>query len=455
MIQLATKSSRSCPKASDLRLVVVTCGASLDCYLNLEIIATEIILTEEIVGVKLEGVVTRGKIKTKTKKYNVNKTKRKKKRGDFSNQCTVNICPKQKPGLELNVKIFGNGKLVITGGLSAEDAQLAIEPLIKAISPLRKSYTINSSLDLNQRFKSAPDYIKYVKKNYLVLLKLFELLRLEISLNLEIILNKKTVEKYLIEGYETNLNNLDLNSLIKKGILLSNVDLNEYIKVIQVFDICHMYFPNDILLEKLNESGNPLVPLVNSLFDVHENVLPSTFDTFKPEKVKISIENYNTLFNCKFNLDRSMLHQLLNNQYKHVIDISKFDPDRYQGVNTKYISRALCNPNCTSSGGKKNTKCLCKQITFLIFQEGKIMITGGRHWDQIMDGYNVITGILADNYDEISVIKTDSIDKNLDQPPQIALKNSDLVYIHKQHQIMRNPRNYYLLKKLNILEKYF
>jgi TATA-box binding protein (TBP) (component of TFIID and TFIIIB) len=101
-------------------------------------------------------------------------------------------------------------------------------------------------------------------------------------------------------------------------------------------------------------------------------------------------------------------------------------------------------------------KCLCKEISFLIFQEGNIIITGGRYWEQLLDGYNVITNIIKKEYQHIVVEK---ISKSVESyvPAQIVKYTPDgrkITYLNKKKQIMENPRNLFLLKKIGLLDKY-
>src|SRR5207253_9557701 len=107
---------------------------------------------------------------------------------------------------------------------------------------------------------------------------------------------------------------------------------------------------------------------------------------------------------------------------------------------------------------KKKSPCPCKEISFLIFQEGNNIITGGRSWNQVVDGYNVITKIMKDEYYNIIVDSQQTDNKNKYLPAQIAKKSEDgkkdIIYLNKKQRILEHPRNYYLLKKLGLLHNY-
>jgi hypothetical protein len=237
-------------------------------------------------------------------------------------------------------------------------------------------------------------------------------------------------------------------------------DLDNYVRMIQTFNICHLYFPNDALLEALNRPDHFIHSIIGKLYDVQPVTLPLTFDlnAFGREFI-VTVENYNTMCNSGFQINREVFTRILNDVYKKrgLISSAKFEPSNYQGINAKYISRIHCSPQCTSLGKKKNTKCRCKEISFLIFQEGNIIITGGRSWEQITDGYKVIMDILKDEYGTIAVTNKPLLHNTDDLPSQIfdsAPDGTQLVYLNKRKQITENPRNVFLLKKLGIFKDY-
>ena len=461
------------PEPTGLKLIIITCKTVLNSNINLDLIARQLAIDDEIKGKKLLSVAEEGAIKSKPKNYRNNKNKQQKKqknhnssRKDFSNQCTVIVHP---IGYEkqLNLKLFGNGKIVITGGLTKEDGLGAVTVLKNKIKDLEGDYQIKPNTQFIAYFDSVQTYIKYMNKNYVIFLKLFALYGIQINLHLDIILNKKLVEKYPVicpltgQQTEKDLRNSNIEDLIKENILMtgSQKDFDDFLKIIQIFNICHLYFTNTTFLAKLNQPDDFIHKIIDRLYNFENVTLPVTFDKEEFARVhEITIENYNTMFNCNFHLDREAFTQLLANKYKNIISSAKFEPTNYQGINTKYISRVMCQPDCKSLGGKKRSKCPCKEISCLIFQEGNVIITGGRSWDQILDGYNVITKIMKDDYYNIMVeqpLCAEASIKNL--PPQI-IKCGDggkkIIYLNKKQQIIENPRNYFLLKQLNLLGKY-
>jgi len=71
---------------------------------------------------------------------------------------------------------------------------------------------------------------------------------------------------------------------------------------------------------------------------------------------------------------------------------------------------------------------------------------------------NELAKIMKDEYYMVMVEQQQTInDDNRNLPPQIIKQTDDdqkIVYLNKKQQIIENPRNYFLLKQLNLLDKY-
>lgn len=447
------------PEFSPLKLIIITCKTHLNCNLNLKLMAKKLVLNQLVIGKKLLNVIEEGIIKTKSKTTHSRKNAkplRKMSRKDFSNQCTI-IVKSNNSDRNINLKIFGNGKIVITGCLSKEEGKFAVLALKERTQNLEDIYQIVPNSHFYDHFNNIASYLKYMGKNYLAFLKIFSLFDINVDLRLDLILNKKFVKTYPD-------NDIEECDPIKQGVLKCDTvaDSDKFIRMIQIFNICHLYFPNEIFIDKLDQPEDPLHLLIKNLFELKPAILPLTFDKENFNKdFDVTIENYNTMFNSGFQNNREIFTQILNDKYKTtgLISSAKFEPSNYQGINVKYISRVLCTPQCISPGKKKNSKCSCKKISFLIFQEGNIIITGGRSWDQLMDGYKVITDILKEEYHNIMVKKsTRQLNHTNDLPSQIikhsTTTGTKTIYINKKTQITENPRNVFLLKKLGLLDKY-
>ena len=293
---------------------------------------------------------------------------------------------------------------MITGSHSQADCHQVVTIFKEKIRNLSGTYQIHLESHFEDHFGgNLLSYLKYMNKNYLVFLKLFMMFNLNLDLRLELILNKKFMAQQNSSDQNNTLTPIDAGYLK----VAEQSDIEGFLRVVQIYDICHMYFPNVLLLQSLEQPTHVIHHIINTLYQGQSVNMPVTLemDHFD-DPFEVVIQNYNTKFSSGFRNNRETLTQILNDKYKKqgLIASANFDPTVYQGINVKYISRVLCQPQCTSSGRKKNkTKCQCKEISFFIFQEGNVMITGGRSWEQLMDGYRVVTQILKDEYHQIMI----------------------------------------------------
>jgi len=470
------------PETGELVLIVCTCRAILNSYINLNLIAKNLKLTENIVGKKMINVITEGDIKVKKNIRSKRIQKKQKKRMDFSNQLTLivnlyekyshdsnieienntesNTDPyylkllndaltrrqeknisngKSKDFVQLNLKIFGNGKIMITGGLTIEECKKAVMLFQEASIDLTDYIQIDVSLELNDLFINVNDYCKFIKNYHLHILKLFTIFEIDVDLHIDLIINKKTSKKY---GTYT------INEFMNSLLTSTPENINKYSKLIQVFKIVHLYYPDKLLLNLLKSDDEFILSLITQLYNGNSIKFPSTFTKDMYIKTpEMSIQNYNTIFGLNYNIDRDQLTININNKYINAeMDPVRFDPSSYQGIKAKYISRVGCIiPNCKSTGSKKSiVKCLCKKLSFLIFQN-KTIVTGGRHWPQIMDGYNKIKTIIENEYDDIKINEDNKKEKNK-LPKEIEINGH--LYLNKNILIYENPRNLFILKNL-------
>lgn len=493
-------SSEKC--TNGFKLIVTTCKAITNSYINLNLIARKLQITKSIenqngiVGKKMDPLIAEGEIKAKPKpkpKPKIKKTnlqsdqhiseKKEKKRNDFSNQLTLIVdlynhnnklgddefynnllqnaivsrrlknlsCNIPESRSRLNLKIFGNGKIMITGGLSIDECQEAVKIFQKEVVGLTDYLHIDQSCTIDDLFSNVANYIKYLKKFHLHILKLFSIFDINLNLNIHELLNKKKIEEFEINGYITNINLHKISSIIEHIIIGDEIDIKNYVRLLQAFNIIWLYYPDTFLLEKLNNEDPEIINLIEKLYLGEVILMPSTFtpDLFLSEPI-ISVENYNTLFSTNFNIDRDALTQIICNKYRNdKMDKATFDPSKYQGIKAKYISRIGCNDLCKSKGSKKSN-CPCKKISFLIFQN-KTMVTGGRLWDQIIDGYTIIKNIIENEYENICINVNMENNVNSREPPELHINN--VLYVNKKKLIYENPRNMMLLKKYNLLIK--
>jgi TATA-box binding protein (TBP) (component of TFIID and TFIIIB) len=442
------------PAPSAVSIITITTQSNLHCSLNLDIIERTIPLNHEIISVRLtraDAVTTEFSPAPASK--------------DFSNQCTMVIALTQLPTSTppptppppsplVNMKIFGTGLIIMTGAKDLNHCYLAIEIIKKYLHGLNYDYQINPKLtQLGQIFQSSIEYSTFLSRNYLVILKLFEILGFQIDLQLDRWLNTK----YLVHDIS-----LDFPS---------QPHWQKYLNLLQVLKIIHLQLgaqidniiTNDLYLKRIKLLMNGEVvnfPVTDDKDNEGEVVSSQT---------PVQVDNYNTLFKRNFAIDLEQFTRIINDRYLNVFDSAR-KPPKYRGILIKYISRVNCQPGCQIQVKKKNKiqkskGCHCKMITFMIFQEGSIMIAGSCSWEQVQDGYSTINRILENEYHNILIKREHSIDKftqevnDLKLPivvtnPKVNLCDSNVVWFNRAKVVVMNPSNYQLISQFGQIQKY-
>ena len=148
---------------------------------------------------------------------------------------------------------------------------------------------------------------------------------------------------------------------------------------------------------KTPEQGKHLIKkLINHLQD-HDLLPKKTIDIEFYDLVLI-----NSDFDIGFEIERENLQEELINYGMY----SSFEPCIYPGVNIKYFFNSnntngicCCNSICNGKGEGCGDGD-CKKITIAVFKSGKIIITGGRNYDQIETAYYFILRFINNQKDK-------------------------------------------------------
>ena len=112
----------------------------------------------------------------------------------------------------------------------------------------------------------------------------------------------------------------------------------------------------------------------------------------------------NSNFNCGYYINRDEIFKLLKMKYKL---ICMYDPCSYPGIQCKFyynknkkIQNGICD--CVKTCNKKNGKNKCKEISFMIFRTGSVLIVGNCNEKILYVIYNFIKTILEDEYEYIN-----------------------------------------------------
>ena len=413
------------PEPSEYRISTMTMITTFGCNINLDVVDKYF----EVDNVIISMDYGHKPVKSSTIK------KRKNKR-PFFNQATMIV--KLDPLKKINVKIFSNGKIQMTGVKKESDCRLALNIIIKRLEKTNGKVNIKKLLVSHQ----SEILQKYLNRDFM---PLSEYYYNKDDKTDSLIIDSKKVYQHLISVIFLKKSKnytfpLPIDFYKKNVILMKNYDE----EITYEADTNKMY-------ELLEE--NDISYMAYSIENQKE------INIGKIETVLI-----NSDFNVNFKIKRNILHSILKDDYQIV---SRFEPGIYPGVNNKYYfnrdylnkehkGRCYCTKKCEGKGtGKGNGEC--KKITIAAFQSGSIIITGAREIEHIIAAKNFITNVLKENYDLVRKIDAPFIDIDTSdkQPPKKYIKTSDIFYINRKSLDNELNKNIYprYLKYIEMKQK--
>jgi hypothetical protein len=132
---------------------------------------------------------------------------------------------------------------------------------------------------------------------------------------------------------------------------------------------------------------------------------------------KFNVQLVNSDYTIRFPVKRDELHTLLTRTYGL---FSTNESTIYQGVNTKYYYNKIhankspmgvchCKDTICTGQGNGEEEGQCKRVTLSVFQTGKIIITGARHMEQIMEVYHYFNNVLQKHAKDILRIPAEEL----------------------------------------------
>lgn len=386
-----------------------------DCSLNLINVGKYLEIDDHILGIKYnygKSSILKGKYSTSIYKKSKVKNQDKINTKLFYNQVSiiVNLNPENELHI-INVKLFGNGTLHMTGVKHPTEGKKVMVVLYKKLLQLmNKTDNVLLTSDTNNIYVDNDNNIytktqdnrtiigfKYInnneilynihKKDYtidtqtgLYISKKFESKRTKSILNLDgekVGHSKIELLKNKSKLYKNNANvNFDYNS----GFIYYDGDGKSNI----IGKIIYEYISENrdtTILNQIVEYKYTCNPFFNesTIYSIKD------FDTFSLDKLEFDVNCINIYLNINFELNRQRLfNELVKKSF-----ICEYKPEKYSGVKLRYkLSKMLPNKigicECTN-------KCTCNNITFLIFQSGNIIVTGFKsinEIDGIIDNFN-------------------------------------------------------------------
>lgn len=300
--------------------------------------------------------LARGNVKLAVKKKASSKA--------FYNQCTMRIALENYNSV-INMKMFKNGKLQMTGCKSIKNVEDAIRFLTYQLEMISYKMHFQNRAMLEMKLKHFTNPLPE-----------------HIHLSRDIWQNVfKYVSPYILLGWSrvsksfyrwTHDESFWVNRIEKEFLFKTKkVEDNKW-KIIEKYNPRYgcfkklyrdMNFLNPILFYATTTGDKPQLPFIP--LDKDSSI----------ELIDVEIAMINSDFETHFYIDQIRLANILKNQYKLFV---KFDPINYPGVNIKYDS-----------------------YTILVFRTGKVIITGAKKYESIEEGYRFINGVFEKHYHDI------------------------------------------------------
>jgi len=223
-----------------------------------------------------------------------------------------------------------------------------------------------------------------------------------------------------ITSYRSKSKNVFYNCIAMVIRLLCNKH-NKYKEIhIKLFNTGKMEIPgiqdDNILKQSINIMINTLKPLLTPYFPIEDI-------SYNMKHINCVLINSN--FSSGFYIKRNEMFNLLRNTYNI---LSIYDPCSYPGIQSKFyyntnkpIQNGCCE--CTTKCNKKTNQC--KEISFMIFRTGSVLIVGNCDNDIIHIIYSFLCNIFKTHFDKIYNGMNKQIKKNKSSR---VLKKSIIVY---------------------------
>jgi TATA-box binding protein (TBP) (component of TFIID and TFIIIB) len=239
----------------------------------------------------------------------------------------------------------------------------------------------------------------------------------EKNISCDIIKNIITDTKYKdVRKIDIGISKKDLNNFRKKkkgafyncfAIILRIIQNNVFKEVhIKIFNTGKLEIPGI-------QDDNTLIIALNDLSSIMSKIL-NTNVSYNEKQIENVLINSN--FSCGFYINRQKLHQLL--KFKYNIH-SLYDPCSYPGIQCKfyynpnectYNGVCDCKNKCYNLKKKEKEKRICREISFMIFRTGSVLIVGHCDENILKHVYEFLKNIFITQYANIS--------QNINVPPK-------------------------------------
>ena len=177
------------------------------------------------------------------------------------------------------------------------------------------------------------------------------------------------------------------------------------LKINGVFKECHTKVFNTGKIEipgiQSDDILHKLLNFVVNLLNVHCEYKDMMYLPDKTETVLI-----NSNFNCGYYINRDKLYDLLQQKYRlHTL----YDPCSYPGIMSKFYYNTKLEKNMQT--GIKSRDDIEKQISFMIFRTGSVLIVGKCIESELIEIYEFLKEILETEY--LSIVQQNSNEQDV------------------------------------------
>ena len=308
------------------------------------------------------------------------------------------------------------------------------------ISTKTKIAYLNMHIELKDVFWSVP-VIPYARPSNGVIKKQMKFNSTTVE-ELDFIHSKLKSETYFEEHIITNINNptgrIKFKDIRKVSIGISKKDIMSYrckkksafyncfvliirMKVCEIFKEYHVKVFNTGKLEIPGVQNEVTFQLL--LKQVIEIMQPFIADklSYKEDSEETVLINSN--FNCGFYINREELYDILKMKYNIQ---SIYDPCSYPGIQCKFYYNEDVEIQCGSQISEENKSLYknIKQVSFMIFRTGSVLIVGKCDENVLMVIYEFLKVVLNNEYKNISQKNPENVSNNLkDKRTKIRKKN--------------------------------
>ena len=418
----------SCPTISSYPIDVLlkTCNVNFHCTINIYLLFRTIPIgvSRTRDGIRLNIVGARYKNQIRGNITHV-RSRQMCTRIDFSNQCSVTALW-QRDGMEpskVNFKVFNNSKIIVTGMKEPNETVLEVTRcFLEIIRDL--SFDLHTVSDFQ-------DVLTFYN-NSIIVFNHFNYTHFESLLQLQELYAK------FVNVPSSSLDLVSFNVDIPLSAYLEQHREHMYFYYIAM--ICYVYDSQFSFDNSSDESDNsvdnsadnsPSLPLNATqqwfrLFRTYKGeneTLPDIVNPFlfpvvltdsENDTETIQIENINAIMRFHYQLNRDKFYEFIRTQ----LDYASYDQVLYQAVNIKWAT------------GPKSF------ITFLVFQEGKVLISGAKSEEQLKEYGERVMNILQTHRAEFEIVDNDARYRN-----------------PHRNVFEMNPRNCYIIHRLRFLRQ--